>query len=64
VETNCFFIKEKLDDGIVRINLVNLGGLADCLTKGLGVKECGSSYDKMGMLHISSILRGCVGLCV
>jgi hypothetical protein len=41
VEIDFFFIEEKLDDGIIRINHVNSGGqIADCLTKGLGVKEC------------------------
>jgi hypothetical protein len=53
VEIDRFFIKEKLDDGIIRINHVNSGGqIADCLTKGLGVKECSSACDKMGMIDI------------
>jgi hypothetical protein len=41
VEIDFFFTEEKLDDGIIRINHVNSGGqIADCLTKGLGVKDC------------------------
>jgi hypothetical protein len=53
VEIDRFFINEKLDEGIIRINHVNLGGqIADCLTKCLGVKECSSACDKMGMIDI------------
>jgi hypothetical protein len=53
VEIDCFFIKEELDDDIIRINHVNLEGqIADHLTKGLGVKECSSACDKMGMIDI------------
>jgi hypothetical protein len=40
VEIDRFFIKVKLDEGIIRINHVNSGGqITDCLTKGLGVKR-------------------------
>jgi hypothetical protein len=50
VEIDRFFIKEKLNEGIIRINHVNSGGqIVDCLTKGLGVKEFSSTCDKMGL---------------
>jgi hypothetical protein len=53
VEIDRFFIKEKLDAGIISIAYVSSGQqLADCLTKGLGSKECNSACDKMGMIDI------------
>jgi hypothetical protein len=53
VEINRFFIKEKLDDVIIRINHVTSSEqIVDCLTKGLGHKECSSSCNKMGMIDI------------
>ena len=53
VEIDRFFIKEKLDDGILELSHVNSGGqIADCLTKGLGVKECNLACSKMGMIDI------------
>lgn len=53
VEIDRFFIKEKLDDGIIRINHVTSSEqIADCLTKGLGNKECSSACNKMGMIDI------------
>ncbi|KAM3407194.1 hypothetical protein ACQJBY_000937 [Aegilops geniculata] len=53
VEIDRFFIKEKLDDGIIRISYVSSREqVADCLTKGLSVKECNSACDKMGMIDI------------
>ena len=53
VEIDRFFIKEKLDAGIIRIEHVSSGQqLADCLTKGLGAKECNLACDKMGMIDI------------
>jgi hypothetical protein len=48
-----FFIKEKLDDGTLELSHVNLRGqIADCLTKSLGVKECQTLCNKMGMIDI------------
>ena len=53
VEIDRFFIKEKLDEGIPEISHVNSGGqIADCLTKGLGVKEYNLACSKMGMIDI------------
>nr|AAO20078.1 putative polyprotein [Oryza sativa Japonica Group] len=53
VEIDRFFIKEKLDEGVLELGFVTSGGqVADCLTKGLGVKECNCSCDKMGMIDI------------
>ena len=53
VEIDRFFIKEKLDEGILELSHVNSGGqIADCLTKGLGVKECNLACSKMGMIDI------------
>jgi hypothetical protein len=48
-----FFIKEKLDNDTLEFYYVNLRGqIMDCLTKGLGVKECQMLYNKMGMIDI------------
>jgi hypothetical protein len=53
VEIDRFFIKEKLDAGIIKINYVNTGQqIADCLTKRFGAKECNLACDKMGMTDI------------
>jgi hypothetical protein len=53
VELDRFFIKEKLDEGVLELEFVTSSGqVADCLTKGLGVKECNRSCDKMGMIDI------------
>jgi hypothetical protein len=53
VEIDRFFIKEKLDDGIIRINHVTSSEqITDCLTKGLGNKECSLACNKMGMIDI------------
>jgi hypothetical protein len=53
VEIDRFFIKEKLDDGILELIHVNSGGqIVDCLTKGLGVKDCNLACSKMGMIDI------------
>ena len=53
VEIDRFFIKERLDDGTLKLSYVASGEqLADCLTKGLGVKECASACNKMGMIDI------------
>jgi hypothetical protein len=51
VEIDRFFIKEQLDEGTLKLSHVNSKGqIDDCLTKGLGVKECSSACDKMGMI--------------
>ena len=53
VEIDRFFIKEKIDNGILQLSHVNPGGqIADCVTKGLGVKECNIACSKMGMIDI------------
>jgi hypothetical protein len=53
VEIDRFFIKEKLDDGTLELSHVNLRGqIADCLTKGLEVKECQILCNKMGVIDI------------
>jgi hypothetical protein len=53
IEIDRFFIKEKLDAGIIKIDYVNTRQqIADCLTKGLGTKECNLACDKMGMIDI------------
>ena len=53
VEIDRFFIKERLDDGTLKLYHIASGEqLADCLTKGLGVKECVSVCNKMGMIDI------------
>jgi hypothetical protein len=53
VEIDRFFIKERLDEGTLKLSHVNSRGqIADCLTKGLGVKECSLACDKMGMIDI------------
>jgi hypothetical protein len=53
VEIDHFFIKEKLDEGALKLNYVNsIEQVADCLTKSLGVKEFVSFCNKMGMIDI------------
>jgi len=53
VEVDRFFIKEKIDEGTLELSHVILREqLADCLTKGLGVKECELACSKMGMIDI------------
>jgi hypothetical protein len=53
VEIDRFFIKERLDEGTLKLSHVNSGGqITYCLTKGLGVKECSSTCDKIGMIDI------------
>ena len=53
IEIDRFFIKEKLDAGIIKIDHVSTGQqIADCLTKGLAPKECDRACDKMGMIDI------------
>ncbi|XP_048527792.1 uncharacterized protein LOC125507164 [Triticum urartu] len=53
VEIDRFFIKEKLDAGIISLTHVSSGQqFVDCLTKGLGTKDCNLACDKMGMIDI------------
>jgi ATP sulfurylase len=53
VEIDPFFIKEQLDDGTLKLSHVaSREQVADCLTKGLGVNECMSACNKMGMIDI------------
>ena len=53
VEIDRFFIKEKVDDGTIKISHVSSKEqVADCLTKGLGVRKCDSTCSKMGMIDI------------
>jgi hypothetical protein len=53
VEIDRFFIKEKLDEGALKLNYVNsVEQVADCLTKSLGVKEFVSFCNKMSMINI------------
>lgn len=49
-----FFIKEKLNDDIIKISHVSSGEhIAYFLSKCLGVKECDLACDKMEMIDIS-----------
>ncbi|XP_066377442.1 uncharacterized mitochondrial protein AtMg00810-like [Miscanthus floridulus] len=51
VEVDRFFIKEKIDEGTLELShVISREQLADCLTKGLGVKECELACSKMGMI--------------
>jgi hypothetical protein len=51
VEIDRFFIKEKLDEDIIKISHVTSSGqIADCLTKGSENKECSSVCNMMGMI--------------
>jgi hypothetical protein len=53
VEIDRFFIKEKIDAGIVSLAYVRSGQqVADCLTKELGTQECNLACAKMGMIEI------------
>jgi len=55
IEIDRFFIKEKLDSGVLELKYVkSRSQLADCLTKGLGPSENELSCSKMGMLDIFS----------
>lgn len=53
VEIDRFFIKERLDDGILTLSHAHSGEQpADCLTKGLSPQECVKSSNKMKMIDI------------
>ena len=53
IEIDRFFIKEKIDDGVIVLGHVTSNEqVADCLTKGLGLKQCELSCNKMGMIDI------------
>ena len=48
-----FFIRERIDDGTLCLGFVTSEEqIADCLTKGLSVRGCESSCDKMGMIDV------------
>lgn len=53
VEIDRFFIKEKIDSGVLMLEYIkSCEQLADCLTKGLGPSEIQSICNKMGMIDI------------
>jgi hypothetical protein len=53
VEIDRFFIKEKLDAWIISLTHVSSGKqIVDCLTKGLGTRECNLACDKMRLIDI------------
>jgi hypothetical protein len=53
VEIDRFFIKEKLNDGTLELSFVDSRSqIADCLTKGLRVKEYDMACNKMGIIDI------------
>jgi hypothetical protein len=53
VEIDRFFIKEKIDSEILKLEYIrSCNQLADCFTKGLGPKENESACNKMGMTNI------------
>jgi hypothetical protein len=54
-----FFIKEKIDDNIIVLSYVMSGKqVADCLIKGLGLKEGELACNKMEMIDIYCHLEG------
>lgn len=49
VEIDRFFIKEKIDAGVIMLgHVTSKEQVANCLTKGLGLKEYGLACNKMG----------------
>src|SRR4051812_2341104 len=53
VEIDRFFIKDKLNSGALQLKYVKSGEqLADCLTKGLGLRVYEELCNKMGMVNI------------
>jgi hypothetical protein len=53
VEVDHFFIKEKIDEDTLELShVISREQLVDCLTKGLGVKECELACSKMRMIDI------------
>ena len=53
IEIDRFFIKEKLDNGILKLNYVSTEHqVADCLTKGTGPVSLTGLCDKMGLVYI------------
>ena len=55
VEIDRFFIKDKIDSGVLRLEYVkSRDQLGDCLTKGLGPKDNKLACNKMGMLNMFS----------
>ena len=55
IEIDRFFIKEKIDGGMLKLDYVKSNEqLADCLTKGLGPGDGAVISSKMGMVDIFS----------
>ena len=53
VEIDRFFIKERLEEGTLKVSHVTSGEqITNCLTKGLRSKECSVACNKMGMIDI------------
>jgi hypothetical protein len=53
IEIDRFFIKEKIDSGMLKLKYVKSSEqVADCLTKGLGPSESMAICNKMGMIDI------------
>jgi hypothetical protein len=53
VEIDKFFIKEKIDSGVLKLEYVrSCNQLADCFTKGLVPRKNESACNKMGMMNI------------
>jgi hypothetical protein len=53
VETDMFFIKEKIDGRVLKFEYIkSCNQLADCFTKGLGPAENELACNKMGMTNI------------
>ena len=53
IEIDRFFIKEKLDSGLLELSHVATGDqAADCLTKGLGSHDLEKGCSKMGLIDI------------
>ena len=53
IKIHRFFIKEKLDSGILKWSHVSIEDeVADCLTKGLGPVSLSRLCDKMGLVDI------------
>jgi hypothetical protein len=53
VEIDRFFIKDKLDVGIINLTYVSSGQqIADCLIEELGPQKCNFACDKMRLIDI------------
>ena len=59
IEIDRFFIKEKLDSGILKLSHASTEDqVADCLTKGFGPVRLSRLCDKMGLVDIFRLSRG------